>query len=166
MHGKDCMHAHARRIRRVPMCRAQKEVKAGAKLKFNEHYRLGQVVGTGHYARVQLAMSLKDGKKYAVKILKKQEGKEALLLQLQSKSTHTCLADSVGTLLGSSACITISQRLCCSCWMVAAGSGSASSSIPGASGQMIKSMKVIAAMYKHFTKAFAGRHLPTAGAAQ
>lgn len=65
---------------------AQKEVKAGAKLKFTEHYRLGQVVGTGHYARVQLAMSLKDGKKYAVKILKKQEGREALLQQLQGET--------------------------------------------------------------------------------
>lgn len=62
---------------------AQKEVKAGAKLKFPDHYRLGQVVGTGHYARVQLAMSLKDGKKYAVKIIKKHEGKQQLLQQLQ-----------------------------------------------------------------------------------
>jgi serine/threonine protein kinase len=64
---------------------AQKEVKAGAKLKFTELYRLGQVVGTGHYARVQLAMSLKDGRKYAVKILQKADGKEALLQQLQSE---------------------------------------------------------------------------------
>jgi hypothetical protein len=64
---------------------AQKEVKAGAKLKFSELYRLGQVVGTGHYARVQLAMSLKDGRKYAVKILPKADGKEALVQQLQSE---------------------------------------------------------------------------------
>ncbi|WIA37170.1 hypothetical protein OEZ86_014127 [Tetradesmus obliquus] len=63
---------------------AQKEVKAGAKLKFADLYRLGQVVGTGHYARVQLAMSLKDGKKYAVKILPKSDGKEALVQQLQN----------------------------------------------------------------------------------
>jgi serine/threonine protein kinase len=64
---------------------AQKEVKAGAKLKFDQLYRLGQVVGTGHYARVQLAISLKDGKKYAVKIMAKSDGKEALLQQLQSE---------------------------------------------------------------------------------
>ncbi len=30
---------------------AQKEVKAGAKLKFTNLYTLGQVIGTGHYAR-------------------------------------------------------------------------------------------------------------------
>jgi serine/threonine protein kinase len=65
---------------------AQKEVKAGAKLKFSDLYRLGQVVGTGHYARVQLAMSLKDGRRYAVKILPKADGKEALVQQLQSES--------------------------------------------------------------------------------
>jgi hypothetical protein len=35
--------------------------------------------------RVQVATSLADGKKYAAKIIKKSEGKEALLLQLQSK---------------------------------------------------------------------------------
>lgn len=63
---------------------AQKEVKAGAKLKFASLYTLGQVIGTGHYARVQIATSVKDGNKYAVKIIKKQDGKEALLLQLQN----------------------------------------------------------------------------------
>eukprot|EP00775_Hariotina_reticulata_P010807 gene10807-10963_t len=68
---------------RAAVAAAQKEVKLGAKLKIEQHYRLGQVIGTGHYARVQLAMSLKDGKKYAVKIIKKNEGKDALLLQLQ-----------------------------------------------------------------------------------
>lgn len=30
---------------------AQKEVKAGAKVKFATRYSLGQVIGTGHYAR-------------------------------------------------------------------------------------------------------------------
>lgn len=43
------------------------------------------MIGTGHYARVQLAMSLKDGRKYAVKIIKKSEGKEAMMMQLQSE---------------------------------------------------------------------------------
>lgn len=71
---------------RAAVAAAQKEVKLGAKLKIDQHYRLGQVIGTGHYARVQLAMSLKDGKKYAVKIIKKNEGKDALLLQLQGES--------------------------------------------------------------------------------
>jgi hypothetical protein len=70
---------------RAAVSAAQKEVKLGAKLKIEQHYRLGQVIGTGHYARVQLAMSLKDGKKYAVKIIKKNEGKDALLLQLQGE---------------------------------------------------------------------------------
>ncbi|KAF8065772.1 CPK1 [Scenedesmus sp. PABB004] len=69
---------------RAAVTAAQREVKAGARLKFAEHYRLGQVIGTGHYARVQVAMSLKDGRRYAVKIMKKAEGKEALLQQLQN----------------------------------------------------------------------------------
>jgi hypothetical protein len=36
---------------RAAVVAAQKEVKAGAKLKFGDLYRLGQVIGTGHYAR-------------------------------------------------------------------------------------------------------------------
>lgn len=39
--------------------------------------------------RVQIATSIKDGTKYAVKIIKKADGKEALLLQLQSKHALT-----------------------------------------------------------------------------
>jgi len=50
---------------------AAEEVKAGAKLRLEQHYKLGQVIGTGHYARVQLATCLKDGKKYAVKSSRK-----------------------------------------------------------------------------------------------
>jgi hypothetical protein len=36
---------------RAAVMAAQKEVKAGAKLKFASLYSLGQVIGTGHYAR-------------------------------------------------------------------------------------------------------------------
>lgn len=36
---------------RAAVLAAQKEVKAGAKLKFTNLYTLGQVIGTGHYAR-------------------------------------------------------------------------------------------------------------------
>lgn len=36
---------------RAAVTAAQKEVKAGAKLKFTSLYTLGQVIGTGHYAR-------------------------------------------------------------------------------------------------------------------
>jgi len=36
---------------RAAVAEAQKEVKAGAKLKFTSLYTLGQVIGTGHYAR-------------------------------------------------------------------------------------------------------------------
>lgn len=36
---------------RAAVAAAQKEVKAGAKLKFTSLYTLGQVIGTGHYAR-------------------------------------------------------------------------------------------------------------------
>jgi hypothetical protein len=42
--------------------------------------------------RVQIATSVKDGTKYAVKIIKKQDGKEALLLQLQSECSHLVLS--------------------------------------------------------------------------
>jgi hypothetical protein len=37
--------------------------------------------------RVQIATCIKDGSQYAVKIIKKADGKEALLLQLQSEHT-------------------------------------------------------------------------------
>lgn len=69
---------------------------SGAKLKFADHYRLGQVVGTGHYARVQLATSLKDSRKYAVKIIRKDSGKEALLLQLQSEQGRAASLQAAG----------------------------------------------------------------------
>lgn len=36
---------------RAAVAAAQREVKAGAKLKFLSLYTLGQVIGTGHYAR-------------------------------------------------------------------------------------------------------------------
>jgi hypothetical protein len=38
-----------------------------------------------HLRRVQIATSLKDHHKYAVKIIKKADSKEGLLLQLQSE---------------------------------------------------------------------------------
>lgn len=37
--------------------------------------------------RVQIATCIKDHTQYAVKIIKKEDGKEALLLQLQSEHT-------------------------------------------------------------------------------
>lgn len=41
-----------------------------------------------HHHRVQIATCIKDGTKYAVKIIKKSEGKEGLLMQLQSESSR------------------------------------------------------------------------------